>query len=432
MEHEDVREEWVEAIRDDHPNLHAVIRAANAAAGDDMGAFLCWLAVRVLEMHRILKPTGSLYLHIDHTAHAWTKAMMDAIFGRPNFRNEVVWHYGGRGAKGIAKQFARNHDVLLFYTKAVDQRRFERQYITRSLTPDEARTRGYRQDKASRWFKTAPRGDYTDISIARLEAEGRIHRTSSGKIRIKYFLDVDAKGNVIEQSLVGDTWNDIPDMMHAPKRERTNYPTQKPLALYERIVLASSGKGDMVLDPFAGCATTCVAAERLGRNWIAIDINKEAEQVTIDRLQQEAQLPIEGQQWDRLVTILHEPPTRTDNRETAAPELVLVSPKPRGRRMSVWELREKLIIRDGQRCQGCGWEPPFKDYLEVDHILPKSKNGTDDMKNRTLLCGPCNGVKGNRLSLTELRERRVNGGRMMNPAWDAEWYKAQGKYGTAL
>ena len=91
----DVQNEWAETIKDDHQKLHAVIQAANAAAGEDMGAFLCWLGVRVLEMHRILKPTGSLYLHLDHTAAAWGKAMLDAVFGRANFRNEIVWCYTG-------------------------------------------------------------------------------------------------------------------------------------------------------------------------------------------------------------------------------------------------------------------------------------------------------------------------------------------------
>ena len=108
--------DWTERIREDHPNLHAVIQAANAAAGEDMGAYLCWLGVRVLEMHRILKPTGSLCLHVDHTAHAYAKAMLDAISGRANFRNEIAWCY--RGAGYPKRDFGRRHDTLLRYSKS--------------------------------------------------------------------------------------------------------------------------------------------------------------------------------------------------------------------------------------------------------------------------------------------------------------------------
>ena len=111
----DVQAEWANSIREDHPSLHAVIQAANVAAGQDMGAFLCWLGVRVLEMHRILKPTGSLYLHLDHTAGAWVKAMLNAIVGRQNFRNEVVWWY--KNASRGKRQFARSHDTLLWYSR---------------------------------------------------------------------------------------------------------------------------------------------------------------------------------------------------------------------------------------------------------------------------------------------------------------------------
>ena len=114
----DVQAEWTNEILGNHPALYSVIQAANASAGDDMGAFLCWLAVRVLECHRVLKPTGSMYLHIDHTAHAYAKAMMDAIFGRKNFQNEIVWYYGGGGAS--KRRFGRKHDSILFYSKSND------------------------------------------------------------------------------------------------------------------------------------------------------------------------------------------------------------------------------------------------------------------------------------------------------------------------
>ena len=417
---DDVHVEWTNAIADEHPSLFNVIRYANAAAGDDMGAFLCWMAVRMLEMHRVLKPTGSIYLHCDPTASHYLKAMMDAIFGRKNFRNEVVWHYGGRGGKATARQFPRNHDVILFYSKNVGSHVHERQYTVRSFTPKEARDQGYRQDENGRWFKTAPRGNYTDASIEKLEAEGRIYRTSNGTVRIKYFLNAGSTDRVSEEVLIGDTWFDIQDMMHAPRKERTGYPTQKPLALYKRMIEASSNPGDIVLDPFAGCATTCVAAEQLGRQWIGIDIREESGGVIRERLEREVS---ENMAWGAIVRTPTEAPERTDDREPAAPELVLESPKPNARRISVREAREQLIVRDGQRCQGCGWEPEYADYLQVDHKKPKTLKGKDEMENYALLCDPCNRKKSNKLTLRELQNVRVEEGRM-----DGKWWEKEGKW----
>ena len=112
---DDVHDEWLQSLIRDEPEVWQVITAAKTVWGDDMAAFLCWLGVRLLEMHRVLADDGSIYLHIDHTAHAWVKCLMDAIFGRRNFRNEIVWCYGGRGM--AKKWFNRKHDTILFYVK---------------------------------------------------------------------------------------------------------------------------------------------------------------------------------------------------------------------------------------------------------------------------------------------------------------------------
>ena len=112
----DVHPDWVDAVKDDWPAVWSVIDTARVAAGEDMAAFLCWLGVRLLECHRVLKETGSLYLHIDHTAHAYAKCLLDGIFGRRNFRNELVWAYTGPGSPGM-RQFNRKHDTLLWYNK---------------------------------------------------------------------------------------------------------------------------------------------------------------------------------------------------------------------------------------------------------------------------------------------------------------------------
>ena len=124
--------------------------------------------------------------------------------------------------------------------------------------------------------------------------------------------------------------------------------------------------------------------------------------------------------WDTVVRTPNDPPARTDGRDAGVPELRVVSRKRNARRLPVREIRERLIISDGQRCQGCGWEPPYPDYLQVDHKKPRSLGGVDDMENLTLLCDPCNRFKSNKLTLTDLRQARVDEGRV-----DADWWKEE-------
>ena len=380
---DDVHPVWTEEIGKDHPSLFNVIRYANAAAGDDMGAFLCWMAVRVLEMHRVLKPTGSMYLHCDPTASHYLKAMMDAIFGRKQFRREVIWQMKSvSGFKSQASNWIRDHDTLFYYSKS------DKYVFNKQLQP-------YRKEYIDKMFKG-------------VDPDGRRYRQRENR---RYYAD---EGGVP----FGSVWTDIHSFQTAAaSAEITGYPTQKPLALYKRMVEASSNPGDMVLDPFAGCATTCVAAEQLGRQWIGIDIREESGDVIRERLENE----VNGSMaWNDIVRTPTTAPERTDDKEPAVPELILVSPKSTGRRMPIREVRERLIIRDGQRCQGCGWEPPYPDYLQVDHKRPKTLDGKDEMENYTLLCDPCNRKKSNKLTLTELRQVRVEEGRM-----DADWWERE-------
>ena len=148
------------------------------------------MAERLVECKRVLKDTGSIYLHCDSTASHYLKVLMDGIFGSNNFRNEIVWYYGGRGAKAISRQFSRNKDVILYYTMKNGNHRFNKQSIPHKYTLEEARKKGFRKDEKGRWFKTSPRGDYTDKSIERLRKEDRVYKTKTGSIRIKYFLAV--------------------------------------------------------------------------------------------------------------------------------------------------------------------------------------------------------------------------------------------------
>ena len=363
----DVHQEWIDAIQDDWPAVWQVIEAAKLAAGKDMAAFLCWLGVRVLEMHRILTEDGSLYLHIDHTAHAWVKAMLDGLFGRQNFQNEFIWWYGGGGAS--KKRWARKHDVVLFYTKSDEW----------TFNLDDVRV-------PHKWQDGQKRADGSE-------------RSAKGKI----------PDDVLRHHSIMP-W----------AKEGTGYPTQKPLALYERFILASSNPGDFVLDPFCGCATTPVAAERLNRQWVGMDVWDGAHETVINRLQQEGLAAPDGDAGGRLLTFGEigystAAPVRSDGGDTAAPVLKTKkkrSKEPPGPRMTRAEMIAILIEENGIVCAGCDREFDDPLYLELDHNTPRSDGGVNHISNRLLLCGPCNRIKSNTLTLSGLRKENARRGRM--------------------
>ncbi len=353
----DVHQDWIDAIQDDWPAVWEVIDAANSVwSKRDMGAFLCWLGVRLLEMHRVLREDGSIYLHIDYTAHAWVKALMDAIFGWTNFRNEIVWCYALGGSS--RKLWSKKHDTLLFYTKS-NNYHFDKP----SIPATSQRMRG--QDKG-----------------------------------------------------MLDWWTDIPSLNNMAK-ERMGYPTQKPVAPYERIIQASSREGEFVLDPFCGCATTPIAAERSDRQWIGIDIWDKAHDVVLERLQREGLAAPDGDAGGRLLTFGQvgystAPPVRTDDADTAAPLLKTKQKiaEPPGPKMSRAEMVNFLIEQNGMVCRGCDRQFDDPLYLELDHNTPRSDGGLNHISNRLLLCGPCNRIKSNRLTLSGLRAENQKRGRM--------------------
>jgi len=249
--------------------------------GKGMNSYLAMVFDRLRHMRDLLSDHGSIYVHVDYRMIHHVKALMDEVFNPSNFRNDIVWSYGGRGAKAISGQFARNHDNILLYSGSSDPV-FNKVYMDAEFPVDDLPSH-IRIGEDGRPFKTAPRGDYTNESIARLEKEGRIHRTRSGGIRVKYFLEMRGS-KVIEKRLIGDVWDDIPDMMHSPQRERLDYPTQKPEALLERIIGASSNEGDLVADFFCGSGTALAVAERLGRRWIGCDMSRYAIHTTRKRM----------------------------------------------------------------------------------------------------------------------------------------------------
>ncbi len=248
-----------------------------------MPGYLAWLRPRLEQAQRLLAAQGTLWLHLDWRAVHYVKVEADRVFGAARFRGQVVWAYSftARGAKAVAGQLPRNHDVLLVYARG-PRPRYRPVYVERLIPPAALAQHGYRRDAEGRLFRTAPRGDYTDASIARLESEGRVHHTRTGSVRIKYLVD-EREGHAVEQRQLGDVWADIPDAMHTG-RERTGYPTQKPLALLERIIACATDRGDRVADFVCGSGTTALAAARMGRRWLACDDNPEAIALTARRL----------------------------------------------------------------------------------------------------------------------------------------------------
>lgn len=252
----------------------------------DVMAYLVMMANRLLELHRVLKPTGSLYLHCDPTASHYLKILLDAVFGPENFRNEIVWKR--TSAHSGANRYGPVHDVLLFYGKSdqcvwTDWRlEYAEEYLDKYYKYDDGDGKLYWRNsltaagirrgtsgQAWRGFDPSSQGahwKFTIENLDKLEAAGKIYwPPKGGWPQIKRYRD-ELKGLALS-----DWWEDI-DKINPAGHERLGYPTQKPLALLERIIQASSNKKAVVLDPFCGCGTAIHAAQKLGRQWIGIDI----------------------------------------------------------------------------------------------------------------------------------------------------------------
>lgn len=267
---------------------------------NDAMAYLVNMAPRLVELHRVLKSTGSIYLHCDPTMSAYLKVLLDAIFGALNFKNEIIWKR--TGAHGSAKRYAPVHDVILYYGASSAQVIWNHLYhpYSQSYIDDHYNNvdengpyqlitlfpTGVRNGETGKpWRGIDPTAKnchwrYPPARLDELDAEGMIHWGKDGKgmPRLKRYLD--PKQGVPVQ----DIWTDI-SALNSQAAERLGYPTQKPLALMERILNASSNPGDIVLDPFCGCGTTVDAAQHLRRQWIGIDITFIAVDLIEKRLQ---------------------------------------------------------------------------------------------------------------------------------------------------
>ena len=277
-----------ELLHQPNTSVADMMRALRGFLGEnDMMAYLTMMANRLLELHRVLKPTGSLYLHCDPTASHYLKIVLDGVFGKELFLNEIIWKR--HSAHSSANRYGPIHDTIFFYGKSEEQRTWETQrtdydeayldkyykfndgdgrlYWRNSMTAAGIRTGSSGQ--AWRGFDPKARGSHWKFSLENLEeldAQGRLYwPPNGGWPYIKRYRD-ELKGVV-----VADIWDDI-DKINPAGNERLGYPTQKPLALLERIISASSNEGDVVLDPFCGCGTAVDAAQKLKRKWIGIDI----------------------------------------------------------------------------------------------------------------------------------------------------------------
>ena len=281
---DEAEREYTEILHQPNTNVAEMIQAFRKfLVNSDMMAYLTMMTIRLLELHRVLKPTGSLYLHCDPTASHYLKVLLDMIFGPENFRNEIVWRR--QNSKGLAfTRFASNHDTLLYYSKST-ARIWNPQYSEHNQSYvdsfykfiEPGTQRRYRLADLTNPNKDRPNLTYEFLGVTRVwrwtkdrmqEAyeKGLVIQTKPGNVpALKRYLD-EQEGNPVD-----DIWNEI-QPISAQSTERLGYPTQKPLALLERIINASSNPGDIVLDPFCGCGTAVEAAQKLDRQWIGIDI----------------------------------------------------------------------------------------------------------------------------------------------------------------
>ena len=330
-----------------------------------MEAYLMMMASRLLLCHELLKETGSIFLHCNESSNNYLRTLMDMIFGRQNFRNEIIWCYTGPSA--ARKQFPRKHETIFWYSKS------------------------------NRWTFNADavRVPYSEDYVKRFAKE-----YNEGKDKSKIFSgghDTVRNQELAKQGKTPESWWTKFSPVGRLAKERCGKPTQKTVALYSRLILASTNPGDLVIDPFCGCATTLVAAENAGRQWIGIDINPTSKDLVLEQLDKLNENSLDF--WRKNIHFPKKPKPRTDNK-LSSKEL---------RQLKEKKMVEQLEHRPYLICAIC--DHPKDTYdLEVDHIHPKSNRGGNELKNLQLLCSRCNRRKGGTKTNEQVRaELRAEG-----------------------
>ena len=377
------------------PPARRLIEATMYTHSESTAAYIAFMTMRMVEIERILKPTGSVYLHCDHEANAYLRQMMDAVFEPSSFRNEIVWR--STSAHSDSKRFGANTETILFYTKGSSwtwnqtytpyDEKYRARYgfndpDGRVYTDDNLTAKGLSGGGYEYEYKGAKSLWRVPIeTMRRLDAEGRLHFTNRGGIRRKRYLD-EMPGRPIQQ-----LWADIPPI-NSQARERTGYPTQKPQALAKRIIEASSNPGDIVLDCFAGCAYVPVAAELTGRRWIACDMSPRAWTVVRRQFHKQPDLRMftEGEYTERDTGVQpdlgaeriirlrgpHDLPERTTNgrqqpRRSRAKQEIQFRQRPVEDSKTIWDA---FVAQWGLRCWYCGLEKRHsRRELQLDHVI---------------------------------------------------------------
>ena len=338
----DIKNEQLDLLIEKHPNIYSFIHGITGIRGQNKTDrnYLIYMAVRLIEMHRILKDTGSLYLHCDQTMSHFLKILLDCIFGGNNFRNEIVWCYHGPGSPKM-RQFNRKSDTIFWYSKS------NQKWVFNSDTV------------------RIPFKDAKQTLRSAMSTTGTFSKEDIEKYR--------------EKGKIPENWWEM-RIAARSKKEYLGYPTQKPIALLERIIKASSNKGDLILDPFCGCATACLVAEQLERKWIGIDVSDKAFELVQFRLDSiKDELPTDGSITSKKLFFRKDIPTRTDLGKI--------------KKYNHPDNKKHLYGAQAGNCNGC--ETHFEIiHLEVDHIISRDSGGGDELNNLQLLCGNCNKTKG--------------------------------------
>ena len=333
---------WCGELSEQYPRIYEIIHVIGCINGNTDKSYLIYMTVRLLQMHRILKETGSIYLHCDQKMSHPLKLIMDCLFGKENFVNEIIWHYRTGGAS--KKSFARKHDTILFYAKDFKKKKF---FIEKEKNYTKAKSR-------------------------------KAGVLNYGQGDCEFFED---DQGVYNFTYMKDVW-DIP-YVNSMAKERVGYRTQKPLALLERIIKSSSQEGDIVLDPFCGCATTCIASEKLKRKWIGIDLSSLAEKLLKNRYVKELDLNSTG------ITFRKDIPIKSTSKPSR-------------------NIQHVLYGKQEGNCAGCRIHFPIT-HLVLSQMIYSSIGIKDGENHFQLLCTKCNSLKDNQeISWTKPRWSNIS------------------------